>query len=62
MSYYKTCWNCGGALDPGERCDCEERTEQLRQQWERLVDSSEKQYTLKLGDINEAIRINRAVS
>lgn len=22
MSYYKTCPNCGAALDPDERCDC----------------------------------------
>lgn len=22
MSYYRTCPNCGAALDPGERCDC----------------------------------------
>lgn len=22
MAYYKTCENCGAALDPGERCDC----------------------------------------
>lgn len=24
MAYYKTCPNCGAALDPGEHCDCEE--------------------------------------
>ena len=22
--YYRTCPNCGAALDPGERCDCHE--------------------------------------
>lgn len=27
MSYYRTCPNCGAALDPGERCDCREGTE-----------------------------------
>ena len=27
MSYYRTCPNCGAALDPGERCDCQEGTE-----------------------------------
>lgn len=27
MSYYRTCPNCGAALDPGERCDCRELTE-----------------------------------
>lgn len=25
MAYYKTCPVCGAALDPGERCDCEEK-------------------------------------
>lgn len=24
---YKTCPICGAALDPGERCDCRERSE-----------------------------------
>ena len=24
MAYYKTCPNCGAALDPGDHCDCEE--------------------------------------
>ena len=27
MAYYRTCPHCGAALDPGERCDCRERTE-----------------------------------
>lgn len=24
MAYYHTCANCSAALDPGERCDCED--------------------------------------
>lgn len=24
MSYYKTCPVCGAALDPGEKCECEQ--------------------------------------
>lgn len=24
MSYYRVCPLCGAALDPGERCDCQE--------------------------------------
>lgn len=27
MSYYRVCSLCGAALDPGERCDCREKTE-----------------------------------
>ena len=27
MSYYRTCPHCGAALDPGERCDCQEEKE-----------------------------------
>nr|DAP98234.1 MAG TPA: Rad50 zinc hook motif [Caudoviricetes sp.] len=22
MAYFRTCEYCGGALDPGEKCDC----------------------------------------
>lgn len=25
MPYYKTCPLCGAALDPGERCDCQDK-------------------------------------
>lgn len=25
MAYYKTCPECGSALDPGEICDCKEK-------------------------------------
>lgn len=27
--YYKTCQLCGSNLDPGEKCDCEERGEKV---------------------------------
>lgn len=27
MSYYRTCPNCGANLDPGERCDCQDKKE-----------------------------------
>lgn len=27
MSYYRVCPLCGASLDPGEQCDCRERTE-----------------------------------
>ena len=25
MPYYKTCPLCGATLDPGERCDCQDK-------------------------------------
>ena len=25
MPYYQTCPLCGAALDPGERCDCQDK-------------------------------------
>lgn len=37
MSFYKICPHCGGHLDPGEKCDCQEQEEQERRKWESLV-------------------------
>jgi hypothetical protein len=28
MAYYTTCPHCGANLDPGERCDCQDRQEE----------------------------------
>lgn len=25
MSYYRICPHCGSSLDPGERCDCQDK-------------------------------------
>ena len=27
MSYYRICPDCGSSLDPGERCDCQDKEE-----------------------------------
>ena len=27
MAYYRTCPHCGSNLDPGERCECQEKKE-----------------------------------
>ena len=37
MAFYRTCPKCGGNLDPGEKCDCEERAEQERDEIERFL-------------------------
>jgi hypothetical protein len=37
MAYYRTCPDCGCALDPGEFCDCAEKSEQLRIKYEQLT-------------------------
>ena len=30
MSYYRTCPSCGSNLDPGEICDCQDKTNDLK--------------------------------
>lgn len=37
MAYYNTCSDCGALLDPGEKCDCHEKSEQLRKKYELLT-------------------------
>lgn len=29
MAYFNTCPKCGGNLDPGEKCDCENEKQRL---------------------------------
>lgn len=39
MSYYRTCPDCGAALDPGERCDCgKKENAELRRRCHDLLD------------------------
>ncbi|MBH1941672.1 hypothetical protein I5677_12285 [Mobilitalea sibirica] len=37
MAYYHTCSECGAFLDPGEKCDCSKKSEQLRKKYEQLT-------------------------
>lgn len=37
MAYYSVCPKCGGTLDPGEPCDCEEVKEIEQNKWNRLL-------------------------
>lgn len=32
MSYYRICPYCGAALDPGEKCDCGQKTARSAEQ------------------------------
>ena len=36
MAYYRICPNCGAALDPGEKCDCEDEENQRQIRAEQL--------------------------
>ncbi len=31
MAYYNVCQHCGGNLDPGERCDCQDEREKQQE-------------------------------
>lgn len=31
MAYYRICPDCGAALDPGEKCECQEEKEKKRE-------------------------------
>jgi len=37
MAFYNVCEICGSNLDPGERCDCNRKSEELRTKYETLV-------------------------
>lgn len=37
MAYYKICADCGGNLDPGEKCDCQEEKEREQEFFRRHI-------------------------
>lgn len=37
MAYYHVCPDCNALLDPGEKCDCYKKSEQLRKKYELLT-------------------------
>ena len=46
MSYYRTCPKCGAALDPGEKCECEQEpmhseADILREEITRLIKTAD---------------------
>lgn len=52
MSYRK-CELCGCYLDPGEKCDCQEKSAQLEKQYELLTTVSKDGQIKFGGSINE---------
>ncbi len=51
MAYYNVCSRCGAALDPGERCDCENEQEKRIRSFDRKIrlDRVTGQYSFVLG-------------
>ena len=37
MAYYRECDKCGCALDPGERCDCEQEAQRKEQERQKMI-------------------------
>ena len=59
MAYYRVCDKCGGALDPGERCDCEEEEREREERMQKLVAVGRNgQYSFRF--MKEARTIERA--
>ena len=46
LMYYKVCPNCGANLDPGERCDCEDKKEAPRCRKRREARNGNRRYTI----------------
>lgn len=55
MAYYRTCPICGCTLDPMEKCDCQERAEQLRKKFE-LITTVNNNGQIKFGGNYENIK------
>jgi len=48
MAYFNICPLCGATLDPGEVCDCRERSEKNAKKWEQLTRTEEDGQTVLL--------------
>lgn len=55
MAYYNVCPVCGGNLDPGERCDCQQRKRQERVAFGKWIkaEPATGQFVLQLDDGRE---------
>lgn len=59
MTYYKICPSCGGHLDPGERCECENEKVKMKERWEYLTtEGNFGQIKLKLQERNQTSESN----
>ncbi len=48
MAYYRICPHCGGSLDPGEKCDCEEQARKERAERHSLFQKDPKTGQMKI--------------
>lgn len=37
MGYFRTCPDCGAALDPGEKCECQGVAKIIEEKWNSLT-------------------------
>ena len=37
MAYYRLCDRCGCALDPGEKCDCEQEAQRKEHERQKMI-------------------------
>lgn len=37
MAYYRLCYKCGCALDPEEKCDCEQEAQRKEQERRKMI-------------------------
>lgn len=51
MAYYKVCPRCGGNLDPGETCDCEEEEKREHELREKMFEG----FIVQEGNSNQLV-------
>lgn len=59
MAYYRECPHCGAALDPGEKCDCEDEREKQKRKLECMIRREQEsgQYVLNFSGFSRREKI-----
>ena len=62
MAYYRPCQICGAALDPGERCDCQDRQNPYKRHTKNAQKTAPDATNIESGKVDHELSDPRSIS